>query len=121
MTTTTTCTQCDKRLTAAQRKAGDHLCQKCNEVAMLENEHQDGAHEGKPSSSCPMCGEAEIEADPKPLTRKQCKEILQALGYEGPTSYLMPKVREIVATAQAHAEHKDQADPSCSLCPSDAA
>lgn len=30
------------------------------------------------------------------LTRKECVQRLQDLGYDGPTSYLMPKLREIV-------------------------
>lgn len=36
-------------------------------------------------------------AEPKPMTRKQCLEALAAVGYKGPTSYLMPRLREIVA------------------------
>lgn len=30
------------------------------------------------------------------LTRKECLQRLEELGYDGPTSYLMPKLREIV-------------------------
>jgi len=37
------------------------------------------------------------------LTRKQCLEILAEAGYTGPTSYLMPKLRQIVAEVQAEA------------------
>lgn len=40
--------------------------------------------------------EAETPAEPKPMTRKQCLEALAAAGYTGPTSYLMPRLREIV-------------------------
>lgn len=39
----------------------------------------------------------ESPAEPKPMTRKQCLEALAAVGYTGPTSYLMPRLREIVA------------------------
>ena len=39
----------------------------------------------------------------KPLTRKQCMEALKELGYVGPTSYLMPKVRAILAEVEAAA------------------
>lgn len=35
------------------------------------------------------------------LTRKQCVARLRELGYDGPTSYLMPRVREIVAEVEA--------------------
>lgn len=38
----------------------------------------------------------ESPAEPKPMTRKQCLEALAAAGYTGPTSYLMPRLREIV-------------------------
>lgn len=38
-----------------------------------------------------------------PLTRKQCLEVLASLGYTGPTSYLMPRLREIVAEQQKDA------------------
>lgn len=30
------------------------------------------------------------------LTRRECLDRLRELGYEGPTSYLMPKLRELV-------------------------
>lgn len=30
------------------------------------------------------------------LTRRECMQRLQDLGYDGPTSYLMPKLRELV-------------------------
>lgn len=30
------------------------------------------------------------------LTRKECMQRLQEIGYTGPTSYLMPQLREIV-------------------------
>lgn len=40
------------------------------------------------------------------LTRKQCLEILAEAGYTGPTSYLMPKLRQIVADVQAEAKPK---------------
>ena len=39
----------------------------------------------------------ETPAEPKAMTRKQCLEALAAVGYTGPTSYLMPRLREIVA------------------------
>ena len=39
----------------------------------------------------------------KPLTRKQCMEALKELGYTGPTSYLLPKVRAILAEVEAAA------------------
>ena len=47
--------------------------------------------------------EAEVEAEAeapvaaKPMTRKECVAALKAAGYEGPTSYLMPKLRDLVA------------------------
>jgi len=37
------------------------------------------------------------------LTRKQCVARLKELGYTGPTSYLMPKLRKIVAEVEANA------------------
>lgn len=37
------------------------------------------------------------DAAQKPMTRKQAIARLAELGYTGPTSYLMPKVRQIVA------------------------
>lgn len=38
----------------------------------------------------------EQPAGDKPLTRKQCNARLAELGYTGPTSYLMPVLRDVV-------------------------
>lgn len=51
-------------------------------------------------------GEVTVQATAdttKPLTRKQCVEALKAVGYTGPTSYLMPKLRAIVDAELAKA------------------
>lgn len=38
----------------------------------------------------------EAATSDKPMTRSQCREALDRIGYKGPTSFLMPKLREIV-------------------------
>lgn len=62
--------------------------------------------------------ELQAETDAKPLTRKQCVEALAELGYDGPTSYLMPKLRGIVEAVRAHADHKEP-QTDCDLCPNE--
>ena len=44
-----------------------------------------------------MAAEVQAETTTKPMTRKQAVARLKELGYTGPTSYLMPKVRQILA------------------------
>lgn len=48
--------------------------------------------------------EPKLDAAEKPLTRKECNTLLRTLGYTGPTSYLMPKLREIVEAEIAKAD-----------------
>ena len=40
------------------------------------------------------------------MTRKQCVTRLAELGYDGPTSYLMPRLRQIVVETEAAAKPK---------------
>ena len=109
----------------ASKIAGENpdYCSSCFEQAGYENDHYDGGHaDGELPDLCPLCGagfveetqvpEGGPEPDPeyiaavhesKPLTRKQCMEALKELGYVGPTSYLMPKVRAILAEVEAAA------------------
>lgn len=65
---------------------------------------------------CDVCREAEAEkhatpSEPKPLTRKECLAALAEAGYEGPVSYTMTVLRELVQWAQAGMP-KDAAVPA---------
>lgn len=51
------------------------------------------------------------------LTRKECLQRLEELGYDGPTSYLMPELRDIVKREErkarmAHARKAKQSKRS---------
>ncbi len=64
---------------------------------------------------CPMCTSEETGTD-KPLTRKKCREILDALGHDGPTICLMPKAREIGTTGQAQADQQGRTSAPRRVC-----
>ena len=94
----------------ASKIAGENpnYCSSCFEQAGYENEHYDGGHaEGELPDLCPLCGAEPIEETHKTvergITRKQAVARLKELGYTGPTSYLMPKVRAILAEVEAAA------------------
>ena len=70
-----------------------------------------GCDNGECCGVCDCCSdEGEVEAATaaptgpreKGMTRKQCVARLDELSYTGPTSYLMPTVRKIVAWAEAN-------------------
>lgn len=53
--------------------------------------------EWKACASHIPAGDKSAFLEDEKLTRKQCLAVLAALNYTGPTSYLMPKLRAIVA------------------------
>lgn len=75
--------------TAARSVKTEDFCDACRKAA------EEAARPAEAPAPAP--------AADQPLTRKQCLALLADLGYEGPTSYLMPRLREIVAEQQAAA------------------
>ena len=56
---------------------------------------------------CPAEDEAEATEQDKPLNRKACNAALKAAGYEGPTSFLMPVLRELTRLVIEGTEHAE--------------
>lgn len=53
--TNTTCTDCHRRLTAANTTIADDLCDDCYELAGHEAAHQDGDHDAEAHPDCLLC------------------------------------------------------------------
>lgn len=72
--------------------------------ALLADLSCGGCENGEHCGSCDCCAETETVEAPatdKPMNRKACAAALKANGYEGPTSFLMPVLRELTRLVMA--------------------
>lgn len=56
-----------------------------------------GSVKAQPAADQPTASPEPASDEAKPLSRKQCLELLEQFNYDGPTSYLMPRLRALVA------------------------
>jgi recombinational DNA repair protein RecR len=49
------CQECGELHKATRLDSSTGLCEKCYDLAGMENEHSDGHHDGAPNSECPDC------------------------------------------------------------------
>ena len=69
-----TCPVCEKKIGNSKVERENRyynntkLCSKCFEEAGLENDHQDGHHDGEFNDECPMCREAAEAAEAAEVT-----------------------------------------------------
>lgn len=91
MTTTrkapATCTDCNIKITRSNGQLDAGLCNRCYDLAALENEHQDGYHEDEAVADCLMCDpDARADRSRKGHSNGIAKTNTSHAGHDHPTT-----------------------------------